>query len=127
MNTAEEPQQVNEEATARVEGPRPRKRGRPQLMTPEEKAQKIREAAVLRPGLFRKHKELHAAEIKRIRADYDAQIAALRAELADTMTSLARVSTLLSKHWKGDPTEPFQVPELWDVNDFINGPCRSKS
>ncbi len=78
-----------------------RKRGRPQMMTPEEKAQKVREAAVLRPALFRKHKELYKAEIERIRSEYDAQISVLKAELAETMSSsLARVSTLLSQQWK---------------------------
>ncbi len=77
-----------------------RKRGRPQMMTPEEKAQKVREAAVLRPLLFRKHKELHKAEIERIRSEYDAEIAGLKAELAGTVSSLVHVSTLLSQQLK---------------------------
>ena len=72
-----------------------RKRGRPAIFTPEERAAYIRTASVMRPGLFRKQKQLHQEEITRIRAEHEAQLSAIRNELDIALNALARVNALV--------------------------------
>ncbi len=102
--------------------PPSKKRGRPGFWTPEEREQKIREAAVLRPALFRKHKaeyELkiqhirddHAVEIHKIRdahaaelAERDTKYADLKAQLSETMKSLSFFTTLCREKLDTSPS-----------------------
>lgn len=72
-----------------------RKRGRPAIFTPEERAEYIRTASVMRPGLFRKQKQLHQEEITRIREEHEAQLSAIRNELDIALNALARVNALV--------------------------------
>jgi len=72
-----------------------KKRGRPAIFTPEERAEYIRTASVMRPGLFRKQKQLHQEEITRIREEHEAQLSAIRNELDIALNALARVNALV--------------------------------
>ncbi len=99
-----------------------KKSGRPGFWTPEEREQKIREAAVLRPALFRKHKaeyELkiqhiyddHAIEIQKIHDAHAAELVAretkyaeLKAQLSETMKSLSFFAALCREKLDTSPS-----------------------